>query len=65
MDRLYGADKRSMIEAYLQSFSEEIEAVFVSRFDELSQLNIGEGETSRLVQKLLNAKSAVLDQLKL
>ena len=65
MERLYGADKRSTIEAYLQSFSEEIEEVFVSRFDELSQLNIGEGETSRLVQKLLNAKTAVLDQLKL
>ena len=65
MERLYGADKKSTIEAYLQSFSEEIEAVFVSRFEELSQLNIGEGETSRLVQKLLNAKSAVIDQLKL
>ena len=64
MERLYGADKRKTIEEYLQSFSDEIEAVFVSRFEELSHLNIGEGETSRLVQKLLNAKSAVLDQLK-
>ena len=64
MERLYGAEKKSKIEAYLKSFSEEIEEVFIFRFKELSELNIGEGETSRLVQKLLNAKSAVLDQLK-
>lgn len=64
MERLYGAEKKSKIEAYLKSFSEEIEEVFILRFKELSELNIGEGETSRLVQKLLNAKSAVLDQLK-
>lgn len=65
MERLYGADKKDKIEEYLHSFSEEIEEVFVARFEELSQLNIGEGETTRLVQKLLNAKSAVLDQLKI
>ena len=64
MERLYGDDKKTKISYFLASLSEEIEAVFVAKFEELSELNVGEGETTRLVQRLLNAKTTVLDQLK-
>lgn len=63
MDRLYGSEKKEKINGFLKRFSEEIEVLFRSKFDEIAKMNIGEGETTRLVGRLLNAKINVIDQI--
>ena len=64
MERLYGEEKRKALSAFYDNFCEEIENLFLSKFQELSGLNVGEGETTRIVGRLLNAKTNVVDQIR-
>ena len=63
-ERLYGEDKKKALKAYFSRFSEEIDALFLRKFEELSDLNVGEGETTRIVGRLLNAKTNLIDSIK-
>ena len=63
-ERLYGEDKKKALKVYFSSFSEEIDALFLRKFEELSDLNVGEGETTRIVGRLLNAKTNLIDSIK-
>ena len=63
-ERLYGEDKKKALEKYFLRFSEEIDALFLKKFEELSDLNVGEGETTRIVGRLLNAKTNLIDAIK-
>ena len=63
MNRLYRSEKKEKINRFLKGFSEEIEILFKSKFDEIAEMNIGEGETTRMVGRLLNAKINVIDQI--
>ena len=64
MDRLYGKDKKDKINKFLNDFVDEIETLFKSKFDQIAEMNIGEGETTRIVGRMLNAKINVIDQIK-
>ena len=64
MDRLYGAEKKDVINKFLDDFIDEIELLFKSKFDQVADMNIGEGETTRIVGRMLNAKINVIDQIK-
>ena len=64
MDRLYGEDKKKALTDFYDGFCEEIDQLFFKKFQELSDLNVGEGETTRIVGRLLNAKTNVIDQIK-
>ena len=63
-ERLYGEDKKKALKAYFSRFSEEIDALFLRKFEELSDLNVGEGESTRIVGRLLNAKTNLIDSIK-
>ena len=63
MDRLYGAEKRDAINKFSDDFIDEIELLFKSKFDQVANMNIGEGETTRIVGRMLNAKINVIDQI--
>lgn len=63
-ERLYGEDKKKALAAYFSRFSDDIDDLFLKKFDELSDLNVGEGETTRLVGRLLNAKTNLIDAIK-
>ena len=64
MERLYGDDKKKALSNFYDHFCEEIDQLFFKKFQELSDLNIGEGETTRIVGRLLNAKTNVVDQIR-
>ena len=64
MERLYGEDKKKALSDFYDGFCEEIDQLFFNKFQELSDLNVGEGETTRIVGRLLNAKTNVIDQIK-
>ena len=64
MERLYGEDKQRALSVFYDNFCEEIEQLFFNKFQELSELNVGEGETTRIVGRLLNAKTNVIDQIR-
>ena len=63
-ERLYGEDKKKALEKYFSRFSEEVDNLFLKKFEELSDLNVGEGETTRIVGRLLNAKTNLIDAIK-
>jgi len=63
-ERLYGEDKKKALNEYFSRFSDDIDDLFLKKFDELSDLNVGEGETTRLVGRLLNAKTNLIDTIK-
>ena len=62
-ERLYGEDKKKALNAYFAKFSEQIDELFLRKFEELSDLNVGEGETTRIVGRLLNAKTNLIDAI--
>ena len=64
MERLYGEDKKKALSTFYDNFCEEIDQLFFNKFQELSDLNVGEGETTRIVGRLLNAKTNVIDQIR-
>lgn len=64
MERLYGDEKKKALNKFYDSFCDDIEKIFFAKFQDLSNLNIGEGETSRIVGRLLNAKTNVMDQIR-
>ena len=64
VERLYGDDKKKALSNFYDHFCEEIDQLFFKKFQELSDLNIGEGETTRIVGRLLNAKTNVVDQIR-
>ena len=64
MERLYGEEKKKALSDFYDGFCEEIDQLFFNKFQELSDLNVGEGETTRIVGRLLNAKTNVIDQIK-
>ena len=63
-ERLYGEDKKKALGVYFSRFSEEVDELFLKKFEELSSLNVGEGETTRIVGRLLNAKTNLIDAIK-
>lgn len=64
MERLYGDEKKKALYAYYDAFTEEIDQLFLHKFEELSNLNIGEGEITRIVGRLVNAKANLIDQIR-
>ena len=64
MERLYGEDKKKALSAFYDQFCEEVDQLFLKKFQELTELNVGEGETTRIVGRLLNAKTNVVDQIR-
>ena len=64
MERLYGEDKKKALSIFYDNFCEEIDQLFFNKFQELSDLNVGEGETTRIVGRLLNAKTNVNDEIR-
>ena len=64
MERLYGDEKMNALCAYYDSFVEEVDQLFLQKFEELSELNIGEGEITRIVGRLVNAKANLIDQIR-
>ena len=64
VERLYGEDKKKALSIFYDNFCEEIDQLFFNKFQELSDLNVGEGETTRIVGRLLNAKTNVIDQIR-
>ena len=64
MERLYGDEKMKALCAYYDSFVEEVDQLFLQKFEELSELNIGEGEITRIVGRLVNAKANLIDQIR-
>jgi len=64
VERLYGEDKKEALSIFYDNFCKEIDELFFNKFQELSDLNVGEGETTRIVGRLLNAKTNVIDQIR-
>ena len=64
MERLYGDEKKKALYAYYDAFVEEVDQLFLRKFEELSDLNIGEGEVTRIVGRLINAKANMIDQIR-
>ena len=64
MVRLYGDEKKKVLCTYYDSFVEEVDQLFLRKFEELSDLNIGEGEITRIVGRLINAKANMIDQIR-
>ena len=64
MKRLYGDEKREALYVYYDSFVAEVDQLFFRKFEELSDLNIGEGEMTRIVGRLVNAKANMIDQIR-
>ena len=64
MERLYGDEKKKALYAYYDAFVEEVDQLFLRKFDELSNLNIGEGEITRIVVRLVNAKANMIGQIR-
>ncbi len=64
MERLYGDEKMNALCAYYDTFVEEVDQLFLQKFEELSELNIGEGEITRIVGRLVNAKANLIDQIR-
>ena len=62
-DRIYGDEKKRRIEKFKTEYNDKINKLFESFFSELEDMNIGEGEIARLIQKLLNAKNAAMDAI--
>jgi hypothetical protein len=64
MERLYGDEKKKALTKFYDGFCDDIEKLFFAKFQDLSNMNIGEGETTRIVGRLLNAKTNVMDQIR-
>ena len=64
MKRLYGDEKKKALCAYYDAFAEEVDELFLRKFEELSDLSIGEGEITRIVGRLVNAKANLIDQIR-
>ncbi len=64
MERLYGDEKMKALCSYYDAFVEEVDQLFLQKFEELSELNIGEGEITRIVGRLVNAKANLIDQIR-
>ena len=64
MERLYGDEKKKALYSYYDSFVEEVDQLFLRKFEELSNLNIGEGKITRIVGRLVNAKANMIDQIR-
>jgi hypothetical protein len=64
MERIYGDEKKKALCAFYNSFVEEVDRLFLQQFVELSELNIGEGEITRIVGRLVNAKANLIDQIR-
>ena len=64
MERIYGDEKKKALCAYYNSFVEEVDQLFLQKFEELSELNVGEGEITRIVGRLVNAKANLIDQIR-
>ena len=64
MERLYGDEKKKALCAYYDAFAEDVDQLFLQKFDELSKLNIGEGEITRIVGRLVNAKANLIGQIR-
>ena len=62
MERIYGDEKKKALCAYYDSFVEEVDQLFLRKFEELSELNIGEGEITRIVGRKVDAKANVMDR---
>ena len=56
--------KKKALCAYYDAFVEEVDQLFLRKFEELSDLNIGEGEITRIVGRLVNAKANMIDQVR-
>ncbi len=52
------------LSSYYDAFVEEVDQLFLQKFEELSELNIGEGEITRIVGRLVNAKANLIDQIR-
>ena len=64
MERLYGDDKKNALSAYYEAFAKEVDQLFLQKFKELYELNIGLGEISRIVGRLIIAKANMIDQMR-
>lgn len=64
MERLYGDEKKNALCAYYDAFVEEVDRLFLQKFEELYELNIGEGEITRIVGRLINVKANMIDQMR-
>jgi hypothetical protein len=64
MERLYGDEKMNALCAYYDAFVEEVDQLFLQKFEELSELNIGEGEITRIVGRLFNSKANLIAQIR-
>ena len=64
MERIYGDEKKKALCVYYDSFLEEVDQLFLQKFEELSELNIGEGGITRIVGRLVNAKANLIDQIR-
>ena len=64
MERLYGDEKKNALSAFYDAFTKEVDQLFLQKFEELYDLNIGEGEITRIVGRLINAKANMIDQMR-
>ena len=64
MERLYGDEKKNALSAYYDTFIKEVDRLFLQKFEELYDLNIGEGEITRIVGRLINIKVNMIDQMR-
>ena len=64
MERLYGNKKKKVLSVFCDTFVKEIDQLFLEKFEELANLNIGEGEITRIVGRLVNAKANLIDEIR-
>ena len=64
MKRLYGNEKKKVLSVFCDTFVKEIDELFLEKFEELANLNIGEGEITRIVGRLVNAKANLIDEIR-
>ena len=63
MTRKYGDEKHEAIQDLKKRMIIRLEALYLDCFEQLSQLEVGEGEITRLTQLLLQSREAAVRPL--
>jgi len=64
MARKYGEDQRRAVRQVREGLMEEIETLYFKTFEQLNDLELGEGAITKLTQLLLYAKEAGIAPLR-
>ena len=64
MRRIYGDEQRAAAERICSQLIEQLDVLYLNKFEELTEIGLGDGMVVKLTQLLLLSKEAAVDPLK-